>query len=335
MRADADSILLTDSKRKFQSDKRISSMLLEKRAVIFDITFGKELFVFIMLGLCGAFTFIPPASKADVTQSPQVIWRITDWPPFYITKGAHKGKGLYDQMIAHYKAALPQFRHATLEMTTMRALQQMKNRQNGLAVCHVSMLKSSLTGFAHVSKLNSILLAHVIIARNKSAAKIRSLSPDNSPFVSIEKLFLHQGLRGAHSSYGTHAVLERFNYLNEPLPNIIMTAENYQNLGQLLLNGRVDYIVQYSPFITFLMGSKNNDGYTLIPILETRKKPYVEVYVGCTKNTIGKKVIAVINSVLDTKARSLQNTRIEWYPQEEKRKLMGFYEELAPTLNDF
>ena len=264
---------------------------------------------------------------------PQVVWRVTDWPPFYIREGPQEGRGLYDQMIAEYQAALPQFEHLSLEMNTLRALQQMRDRDSNRAVCHASMLRGPLVGFAHISDLNSILLPHVIIARKSAEAEIRSLAEEGSEFVSVEKLFLHQPLKGAYSAYGTHSVLEKFRY--QEFAHVTMTAENYQNMGQLLANGRVDYVVQYAPFLTYTIKPESVDEFVTIPIEESKDAPYVKVYVGCTHNTIGKDVIDGINKVLAGKPKLLQKARVEWYPPEEQHKLKTLYEELAPNLNDY
>lgn len=273
---------------------------------------------------------------AQAEEKKRVIWRITDWPPFYILGGPLKGQGLYDLMIAEYKKKLPDFEHRHMQLTTMRALQQMKTRQEGMAVCHVSMLLSSLTGFAHASELGSVLLPHAIIATREAAPKILALSERGDGFVSVEKLFHSPDIRGAHTSFGTHAALEKYQYVDNPFPNVTMTAENYAGLARLFLNGRVEYVIQYEPFVQTLVesGADRND-IVVIPISETRENPYIKVYAGCTRNSIGGEVINKINQVLAEKPDVLQQARLQWYGAATRARLKKIYEDVAPELNDY
>ncbi len=260
----------------------------------------------------------------------RVIWRVTDWPPFYLAHGPYRGEGMYDRMIALYQAALPEFTHEELSMTTMRALQQMKNRQHGVAVCHVSMLRSSLSGFAHASELAAILLPHVVIATKQAYPEIMRLAGDESGAVSIEALFLQQSIRGAHSSFGTHKVLEKFAYAETPPPSVTITAENYRNLADLLSNRRVDYIVQYRPFYDAFLADANKDhSEVIIPIAETQDRPYIPTYAGCTKNDIGRAVITGINRVLAENSEALWDTRLRWYPPQDRQTLLSLYKQLG------
>ena len=39
----------------------------------------------------------------------QLIWRVIDWPPFYILHGEDKGQGIYDQLISSMINYLPEY----------------------------------------------------------------------------------------------------------------------------------------------------------------------------------------------------------------------------------
>ncbi len=282
--------------------------------------------------LCAMIVNVPAQAESAAT----VIWRIADWPPFYEARGARQGQGVCDRMIAIYQAALPQFNHSRAEMTTMRALQQMKNLQEGIAICHVSILRDSLTNFAYASDVAGILPAHVIIARRNVSQDIRRLSERTDGFVSIEKLFLTENLRGAHSSFGTHAALKRFIYEDAPLPNVTITAESYRNLIELFLNGRVDYIIQYPAIFDQLIAAGGQpDDIDIIPIAETSEMPYVKFYVGCSKNAIGHEVINTVNRLLYEKPAALQEARLVGTSDPQRAHLKQLYEAVVPRLNDY
>ena len=265
-------------------------------------------------------------------EKPNVIWRITNWEPYYILNGPLAGQGVYDKMIAEFQKALPGFSHTRVVMTTQRALQQMKDGRKDVAVCHVSMLQSSITGFAYVSHINSILLPHVIFAWSNVAPKIRSKFGDEEGYVSIEQLMLSGEFRGAHSSLGTHEVLSKYQYVPDPLPNVSITAEDYGMLGRLFVNRRVDYIVQYEPFRdTLIQAGAAEDGFEVIKIKET-KGLYVPVYAGCTRNAVGMQVIAAINRVLERNPKVLRDARMQGLTDAQKEALVHIFEKEAPQL---
>ena len=276
------------------------------------------------------------APAAHSQSRPKIIWRTIDWPPFYIRYGPHENEGLFDKMIAAYQAALPQFDHVSLEMSTMRAVELIKDRSPNRAVCHASATLNTISEIAHISKVNSIHLHQVIFARKEAAARILSVSKNSDGYVSIEKLMHEENLRGAITAFGAHPALEKFQYLDKPFPNITLAADEYQTLALLLLNGRVDYIVQYLPYESTLLSQGGTQlDFVVIPIEETRNEPYIEGYVGCTKNAVGKTVIAAVNRVLASKPKSFQEARIQCYPQRYRAELITAYKKFEPELNNF
>ncbi len=270
-------------------------------------------------------------SCAFAGEKPKVIWRVTEWPPFYFSTGPDKGEGLYDQMIKRYQLGMPEYEHVHVDMTTPRAMMQMKHETDDVntAVCHASMLFSSLIGVAHISNTSSILLPHKILARKEKADQILDLSEDGGKSVSIEKLVLDKRFKGGLASYGTHHVLIKYQNHHDEMTNITLVSEDYANLVRLLLNKRVDYIVQYSPTVQYFGSSEGGvQDVALIDIAETLKQPYIKVYVGCTKHDLGRKVISKVNEVLVKDQQILDEIRIKWYTPAEQERLKELYQRL-------
>ncbi len=271
-------------------------------------------------------------SFALAAEKPKVIWRTTEWPPFYFGQGPGKGEGIYDQMIKRYQLGMPEYEHIEVDMTTPRALMQMKHQADDVntAVCHASMLFSSLIGVAHISNANSILLPHKILARKEKADEILALSEDGGKSVSIEKLVLDKRFKGGIASYGTHHVLIKYQNHHDEMTNITLVSEDYANLVRLLFNKRVDYIVQYSPIIRYfgLRDGLAAPDIALIDIAETRQKPYIKVYVGCTKHDLGRKVISKVNEVLVKDQQRLDDIRLKWFAPAEQETLKTLYQRL-------
>ncbi len=78
--------------------------------------YGIRIYFFIFLSM--TFLTTPLYSKETI------IWRVTDWPPFYILEGAQKGTGIYDELISMIARNLPEYNHQRVPMNTARARKQ-------------------------------------------------------------------------------------------------------------------------------------------------------------------------------------------------------------------
>jgi len=50
----------------------------------------------------------------------EVVWRVLDWPPFYILEGQDQDNGLFDNMIQLIIEKMPEYDHKKIVMTTPR-----------------------------------------------------------------------------------------------------------------------------------------------------------------------------------------------------------------------
>ena len=167
-----------------------------------------------------------------------VSWRVTDWPPFYILSGEDKGAGLYDKMIAMLSAGMPEYSHKMTQMNTLRWTHEM---EKGTKICHPSVLPNTK---AILSVANSILLPHRLIV-HKNSAGIKSFKQP----VTLEKLLGNKKYKGGVTLRYTaelNNVVEK-HLLNKHLFN----SPNYKNLISLVLQGKLDYIIEYDPVIAY------------------------------------------------------------------------------------
>ena len=162
----------------------------------------------------------------------------------YIQEGANAGAGLYDQLIDLFINELPDYRHVRTPMNTFRAVELMTNGDDSTVTCHVSMIRRMADERLSVSKLDSVLPAHVIVARSDAAEKLHAIAnPDGA--ISIEALIHEPDISGGLASFGTHEELLQYDAVRESFPHIQFINGAYMELLSMLLNGRVDYIVQY------------------------------------------------------------------------------------------
>jgi len=248
-----------------------------------------------------------------------VIWRVTDWPPFYILEGPDKGKGIYDEIISMISLHIPEYEHVTMRMNTVRVRAQWNL---GEKVCHPSVIVGE--SFNTQSVVNSILLPHRIIAHRDKEGVLRKDE------VSLDQLLGDTQHRGGFTP-------ERYT----PLLNDIVKQHkggkhlyfnpNYDRLIEMILLKRLDYIVEYPPIITYTAKQMGLDNPTKsLGIQETKDMSYILVAVGCTKNAWGRAMINKIDQVL--KKESLNpdflEPRLRWYDEPSRNILRKLYQDV-------
>lgn len=247
-----------------------------------------------------------------------VAWRVTKWAPFYILEGSEKGKGLYDEMTTTVIKKMPEYNHVQQEMSTARVLREMKS---GKKVCHPSVLPGT---DATLSVLNSILLPHRLIMNNKKAGLFSGSA------VSLNQLL------GDSRYYGGITQGRYSTELNDIVKNFeeekhLYDFPIYDNLIKMLFKGRVDYIIEYPPIVTYMAKMLELKKSTVsLKIQETSKTPYLLVYFACPKNDWGKQMIAKINKILieESKNSDFLEFRLRWYDESSRTYLKKVYQEI-------
>ncbi|WP_028863860.1 hypothetical protein [Psychromonas aquimarina] len=253
-----------------------------------------------------------------LTAKETVLWRVTDWPPFYILEGKDKGKGLYDEMITLLSRGMPEYTHVRKEMNTDRVRNEMNK---GTKVCHPSVLFNTE---GTLSVVNSILLPHRLIFQKNDSR----LTKFNDP-ASLDILFADKEVRGGIIPRRYTAALNKITNKHSFRDHLYKTP-HYKKVIKMLLHNRLDYIIEYTPIISYSakqLGIENNT--TSKEILETQDTPFLLVYVACPKTDWGQMMIDKINKILlsESKTSDFLNFRIRWYDNSSKKLLEKYYQE--------
>jgi uncharacterized protein (TIGR02285 family) len=246
----------------------------------------------------------------------QLIWRVVDWPPFYILHGEDKGKGIYDELISTMIKYLPEYEHLRVVMNTRRALTEMENGKN---VCHPSALANT---DANLSNINSFLLPYrIIYTANNATMKLQSST-------SLEELLLNKSLiTGISVGRYTNEINTLFRKHGQH--DRLVKNNSYDGLIQMLFAGRVDFLVEYPSIITYTKKIHGSNVLTKsLAINELSGEEFLGVYTACPKNEWGKKVINRINKALlkESQHDNFLDYRLKWYDNESKQLLKEHYE---------
>ncbi|MBQ4833163.1 hypothetical protein J8L70_07915 [Pseudoalteromonas sp. MMG010] len=246
-----------------------------------------------------------------------IIWRVTDWPPFYILHGEHKGEGLYDQLISLFEKNMPEYTHQRLEMNTLRVQREW---EKGTHICHPSVIPADIT---HNSLVNSFLLPHRVITHKKNETLFQS------PRISLKEIFSKISLKGGITP---KRYTDKINQLITPylIQENLIKSPIYTSLVNMLVNKRIDYLIEYNPVVTYaykVKGLKNPT--SSFAISETSQNDFLEVVVGCNKDEWGKQVIQKINAVLIKESQNPHylDSRLAWYEGRSKVELNRVYQQ--------
>lgn len=257
------------------------------------------------------------AENTTETSLETITWRILDWPPMYILQGPDEGAGLWDELSNLMIENLPEYEHIKLEMITPRVLAEMREFKQ---VIHPSVLWG--TQYVAYSKANSIILPHRIIIRKGEEQRFGS-----EQVISLEGLLNNETLIGG-ISFGSYS--EEINTIIDQFKGQknLIEQQKYSNLVEMLLLKRLDYIIQYTPVISYIEKKLGKKGQTTSLAIEEVEEKYLRVFFAGPDNQWGRDLMAKINDIMaDPKNKIRLNTiRLRWFDDKSQRLLNTYYD---------
>lgn len=242
-----------------------------------------------------------------------MMWGVLDWPPMHILEGEHKGHGLFDAIMDHFKAELPEYSHTDVVANPLRFWDFIKKERN---FCHAaSIVTDERLKYAYFSMPDAILLSNTVIMR---ADRATALGIDGS--VSLTALLNNAELKGglkADRSYGE--AIDRVLAPHRDDANIFIQRDSDFGLSlfKMLLLRRIDYLIEYSYVAVYYEDLLKKKGASVSLTIE-EATPYQLAYVACPRNRWGRDMIDRIDLII-TKAR----------PTAEYRKIMEMWQNEA------
>lgn len=221
-----------------------------------------------------------------------VRWMSLNWPPWMIIEGKDQGTGRFDYLQKIVIENLPKYRHQKEVMNWSRFWNEVEEGKN---VCYVFGLKTGKRDdLVYFSAPISMVLPNAIVMRKEDAVKL-----GNPNSYSLVQLLKDKKMRGVVEK--TRSFTEDLDILlkeHEPGSNLQRIVGEPASLVKMVISGRADYTLEY-PIVAAYEGKKeigNSDAITTIPIAEVA--PFSYVYLACTKNEWGKKVVDRWNTAL-------------------------------------
>jgi len=171
------------------------------------------------------------------------------------------------------------------------------------------------------SKVNSFILSFRVIT-----SRTGKLSENKKKIINLSKLMAEVKYIGGIS-------LDRYTTAINNVVNKYKGFEHitkrpqYNNLIQMMLRGRVDYVIEYPitvNYVAYKHGIKNN---TISYEIEEAETAILPVVFACTDNEWGRKMIQRIDDILvaESQTDDYLDFRLYWYDEESKKILRDFY----------
>lgn len=222
----------------------------------------------------------------------KIVWTKQNLPPSYIFQGENAGKGALDLVIKYFGKELLQYDMHVINMNRKRFWHELKRGQN---YCEVAMIKTvNRQKFAYFS-IPVLLIPPAKIVFNR--VHWITLGKPNS--LRLSSLLENRNLTGgipSERSYGHIIDTLLHQYENKPEANIRRKVIRLPALYSMVAMNRLDYTIDYEPLVSFLSPETGRSNLVIVDIEEELK--YHPLYVACTKNDWGERVIGDINKVL-------------------------------------
>ena len=220
-----------------------------------------------------------------------LTWQVLHWPPWMMLEGEDKGKGRFDYILREAHENLPQYNHVIENMNWARFWHEVEIKNN---ICTVFAFKSGKReDIVYFSEPHTFVLPNAIIMKKANIEKLGDPST-----YSIVKLLQDKRFKGyAEKNRSFSGTLDNVLKKNESGSNLKRVAESSESLIKMVSTGRIDYTIEY-PIVAAYYDQKYDNPGSISSIPITEMTPFAYVYLACTKNEWGKKVVERWNAVL-------------------------------------
>lgn len=231
-----------------------------------------------------------PASEDGKT----VTWLDFDFPPFYVHEGAARGEGMGDYVVELLIAGLPDLAHRRQTASPVRILREI---ESGRQVCSVAYIRTPERERVMTYSIPDLLLPpNGITVRREDLARFGGLAAP----VSLAKLLADPTLRlgvADGRSYGPGIDAALLAVAGQPQVYRRQGEDLYQSLVQMLVRGRLDYVLGYPYEARYVAGELGlGEAIVNLPLVEA--PDFTFAHVVCPRTDWGRALVARIDALL-------------------------------------
>ena len=275
--------------------------------------------VLILFGLSGQ------AIAAD----PVIHWLMSDLAPFRILSGPAQGQGSADLMEKMLMAQLPQYQHQSRFVSFER--RDVLRRDPSTLYCSFGIVKTPSRQQQMLMSAPAGVLMPVALATIADSGLDQELQAQ--PVVDLAQLVRRQQYFGLLESGRIYpGLIEQA----RAIPGSLLGDHSALNLNpvDLLLAGRVDYLLEYPHRVNYLLNSSKNPTAKLSFYLLAGDDKFQTTHVGCSKHPLAAQVIKDINQRLTTLwvNPEYQQKMLSWHDEKSKLALLQVMQQVQSQL---
>jgi len=255
----------------------------------------------------------------------KLTWMVLDWPPLMMLNDKDQENGRFNHLLSVAMDALSEYDHFTEEMNWARFWHEVENGRN---ICYIFGVKTrKRQDIVYYSLPHTFLLPNEIIIKKTDLQKF-----GNPTSYSIVKLLKDRRIKGyAEKNRSFSEDIDNILKNIEADSNLERISEHTESITRMIITDRIDYTIEY-PIVAHYYEEKNKYSGVLTSIPITEMEKYTYVYMNCTKNEWGKKVIERWNEALQ-KIKPTDDyrriTEMGHTDKDELKKIRQYYDEFV------
>lgn len=255
--------------------------------------------------------------RAETKAPIDVMWARTDFAPYFILKGEHKGKGISDQIIVHLTQKISSVEHRPVNMSLKRML---KNAQSGVAICHVAFLRTPEREI-YIDYSLPLMKSYPngIITTAKGLEKL-GLTPKTITPLNLEELIdknlsisVHDGR--SYSPYIDNIIKQELSKKHS-IFRVKTGLKEHQRLVLMMANNRLDGLIARPEEVQFInIDQKLDQTLYFVEIIDNSSTDFS--HVGCSKGDWNKELIKQINTLIkedEVLLKKIDDAHKKWLP---------------------
>jgi uncharacterized protein (TIGR02285 family) len=277
--------------------------------------------VFLLFGLSGH------AAAAE----PVIYWLMSDLAPFRILSGPAQGQGSSDLMEKMLMAQLPQYQHRSRFVSFER--REILHGDASALYCSFGVLSNPKRQQQMLMSLPAGVVMPVALATVADSPLDQQLQAQQIPVVDLQQLVSRKQFLGLlESGRGYPQLIDQA----KAIPGGLLGDHSAidQNPVDLLLVGRVDYLLEYPHRVNFLLNSSKQPNAKLHFYLLAGDDNFQTTYVACSKHPAAPKLINDINQQLVElwSNPDYQHKMLSWHDDKSKLALQRLMQQVQSQL---
>jgi len=260
---------------------------------------------------------------------PVVHWLLSDLAPFRILSGPAQGQGSFDLMEKMLMAQLPQYQHRSRFVSFER--REVLHGDASALYCSFGIVNNAKRQRQMLMSVPAGVVMPVALATVADSKLDQELQ--QVPVVDLQQLVSRQRYLGLLESGRRYPQL--IDQARAILGGLLGDHSAIdQNLVDLLLGGRVDYLLEYPHRVNFLLNSSKQPTATLHFYLLAGDDSYQTTYVACSKHPAAPKLINDINQQLVKLWANpeYQQKMLSWHDDKSKLALQQLMQQVQSQL---